>query len=144
MSQRQPVPDNQNHLQQERLLLQQTNLCRSVGNHQLVERSLGREMFSISKTNYKAIANWLACLVVSATVQFHPSCVKLEPYFRNMWSENLADIDECKDASQLIETIAEKAALDNLEWDFKNTPVHPSKPNSWQANNSKRKLSNSK
>merc|ERR1711984_68506 len=50
-----------------------------------VERSLGREMFSISKTKHKAIANWLACLVVSFTVQFHPSCNKLEPYFHNKW-----------------------------------------------------------
>ena len=47
------------------------------------EKALGKEMFSIGKAKHKAIANWLACLVVSSTVQFHPSCDKLEPYFRN-------------------------------------------------------------
>ena len=69
-----------------------------------VEKALGKEMFSIGKSKL----------------------ADREPYFHNTWSDNLADMDECKDASELLETITEKAVTDNLEWDLKNTPVHPS------------------
>ena len=60
-----------------------------------VEKLLEKEMLSVGKTKQKEFVNWVACSVVAATVQFHPSCDKLEPYFRNTWSQNFEDMDEC-------------------------------------------------
>ena len=91
------------------------------------EKLLGKEMLSVGKTKQKEFVNWVACSVVAATVQFHPSCDKLEPYFRNTWSQNFKDMDECKNAADLLTTITEHAATLNLDEDFKNTPVHPNK-----------------
>ena len=78
-------------------------------------------MFSWNGTGRDQIANWLACLVVSATIQFHPSCDKLEPYFRTVWSENQVDI------ATLMNEVLKKAEEENMEKDFQYTPVKTGK-----------------
>ena len=75
----------------------------------------------------------MACLVVAATVQFHQTCDKLTPYFREEWSRNIENIETCQNAPELLEKITKHAAHNNLEMDFKNTPVNPSGPNNWQT-----------
>ena len=73
--------------------------------------------------------------MVASTVQFHPTCDKIEQHFRNEWSKNLKDMNECKNAAVLLETIITYASTLNLEDDFKDTPVHPNRPGSYGMKN---------
>ena len=88
-------------------------------------------MLSVGKNKQKEFVNWVPCSVVAATVQFHPTCDKIEPHFRNTWSQNLEDMNECKNAAVLLETITTHAATLNPDDDFKDTPVHPNRPGSY-------------
>ena len=98
-----------------------------------VENSIGKDMFNVGGQKEEKIAKWMACLVVAATVQFHLNCDKLAPYFREEWSRNIENIETCQNAPELLEKITKHAAHNNLEMDFKNTPVNPSGPNNWQT-----------
>ena len=98
-----------------------------------MEKSLGKEMLAVNGKNQEKFVNWVACSVVTATVQFHPSCDKLEPYFRKTWSKNLEDMETATDAEDLLETITKHAATLNLDVDFRDTSVHPNRPGSFGA-----------
>lgn len=100
---------------------------------EFVEKFLGKEILSIDGKLQENFVNWVACCVVAATAQFHPSCDKIEPFFRKTWSKNFQDMEKCLSAVDVLETVTKHAATLNLDEDFRNTPVNTSNKNSFGA-----------